>query len=170
MGIMVGLVLGLIIAAGVAAYLYLTPSKFTSDAGTGQAMPAATKPPAAASGPSEPPTVESSAPPKTEAPDYTFYHILQGNTPGKQAAAPRPRELYWLQVAALSNPKEADRLKAKLTLLGMDVVVQKVDSSGTQLHRVRVGPFKTEDEAMTTLDTLVVNQFEPRLVKEATAN
>lgn len=169
MGIMVGLVLGLIIAAGVAAYLYLTPSKFASDAGTGKPAPAVAKPPAAASGPSEPPTVESSAPPKAAAPDYTFYHILQGNTPDKRAAI-RPRELYWLQVAALSNPKEADRLKAKLTLLGMDVVVQKVDSGGTQLHRVRVGPFKTEDEAMTTLDTLVVNQFEPRLVKEAAAN
>lgn len=169
MGIMVGLVLGLIIAAGVAAYLYLTPSQFKSESGASKPAPAAIKPPAAASKPSEPPTVESATPPKSAAPDYTFYHILQGNTPDKQAAT-RPRELYWLQVAALSNPKEADRLKAKLTLLGMDVVVQKVDSGGAKLHRVRVGPFKTEDEAMTTLDTLVVNQFEPRLVKEAASN
>ncbi len=168
MGVMLGLLLGLVIAAGVAAYLYLTPGQFKSEEGAAKPAPAAAKPPAAA-GPSAPPTVESAAPPKSAAPDYTFYHILQGSSPDRQAAA-RPRELYWLQVAALANPKEADRLKARLALLGMDVVVQKIDSGGTPLHRVRVGPFKTEDEAMTTLDTLVVNQFEPRLLKEAAAN
>ena len=81
-------------------------------------------------------------------------------------AAELPREQYWLQVAALKNPADADRLKAKLALLGMDVAVQKIDNAGAALHRVRVGPFKTESAAMGALDTLAANQFEPRLIKE----
>lgn len=160
-GVMMGLVLGLIIAAGVAAYIYLTPIAYKGgEAKTAKPAPAApeTKP-----APTAPPTVESSPKP---APDYTFYHILQGGADAKTPVANLPRELYWLQVAALKSPADADRLKAKLALLGMEVAVQKVDSAGAVLHRVRVGPFKTEDAAIAAMDTLAANQFEPRLIKE----
>ncbi|TCS69445.1 sporulation related protein [Sulfuritortus calidifontis] len=162
-GVMVGLVLGLVIAAGVAAYIYLTPIAYKGgEAKDAKPAPAA---PEAKPAPSAPPTVESSPKP---APDYTFYHILQGGADAKTPVANLPRELYWLQVAALKSPADADRLKAKLALLGMDVAVQKVDSAGVTLHRVRVGPFKTEDAAIAAMDTLAANQFEPRLIKEAT--
>ncbi|MBI5937457.1 MAG: SPOR domain-containing protein [Betaproteobacteria bacterium] len=162
-GLMMGLVLGLVAAAGVAAYLYLLPAlrqdKAASAKPTATPQPVATKPE-----PSAPPTLESSN--KPPAPDYTFYRILQGSANDKAPAEVLPREQYWLQVAALKSPADADRLKAKLALLGMDVAVQKVDNVGAVLHRVRVGPFKTESAAMGALDTLAANQFEPRLIKE----
>ena len=72
-----------------------------------------------------------------------------------------------MEVAALKSPADADRLKAKLALLGMDVAVQKIDNAGAALYRVRVGPFKTESTAMGAMDTLAANQFEPRMIKEA---
>ena len=169
-GLMMGVVLGLVAAAGVAAYLYLLPALRQDNAvAKEKSAPAATPPGTTAkpgSEPSAPPTLESSN--KPPAPDYTFYRILQGNANDKAPAPVLPREQYWLQVAALKNPADADKLKAKLTLLGMDVAVQKIDSAGTALHRVRVGPFKTESAAMSALDTLAANQFEPRLIKEAT--
>lgn len=71
-----------------------------------------------------------------------------------------------LQVAALKNPAEADRLKARLTLLGLHVVTQKLENSGQALYRIRTGPYKREDDALGDLDTLAENNFEPRLLKE----
>ena len=164
-GLMIGVVLGLVVAAGVAVYLYLIPALNQPQPAGAKPPPADTPAPAAqAPAPSAPPTVESGGQPP--APDYTFYRILQGGPGNKAPAENLPREQYWLQVAALKNPAEADRLKAKLTLLGMDVAVQKIDNAGATLYRVRVGPFKTESTAISALDTLAANQFEPRLIKE----
>lgn len=166
-GLMMGVVLGLVAAAGVAAYLYLLPA-LRQDKAAAKEKPKPTAAPtatAATPGPTAPPTLESSGKPPAQ--DYTFYRILQGSANDKAPAPELPREQYWLQVAALKNPADADRLKAKLALLGMDVAVQKIDNAGTALHRVRVGPFKTESAAMGALDTLAANQFEPRLIKEA---
>lgn len=165
-GLMMGVVLGLVAAAGVAVYLYLIPA-LRQDKAVSARPAAATTPPAAAAKPEPavPPTLESSNQPP--APDYTFYRILQGNAKDKAPAPELPREQYWLQVAALKSPADADRLKAKLALLGMDVAVQKIDNAGAALYRVRVGPFKTENTAMGAMDTLAANQFEPRMIKEA---
>ncbi|MFN3594082.1 MAG: SPOR domain-containing protein [Thiobacillaceae bacterium] len=98
--------------------------------------------------------------------DFTFFDILPGEKPAKPSPAKLPREVWWLQVAALKEAKDADRLKARLTLLGLNVQVQPVASGEATLHRVRVGPFKTEDEALGALDTLAENNYEPRLFKE----
>lgn len=206
MGILIGLVTGLILAAGIAWYLNAKPSQFKT---TEQAphMPApvpeivADAPassvagaPAAATQPArtekaltaKPPSAPASKPPKAEMPapsrpappkpvpqsppptkpDFTFFDILPGEQAGK-ASRPKPsREVWWLQVAALKEAKDADRLKARLALLGLPVQTQKVTSSEVTLHRVRVGPFKTEDEALGALDTLAENDYEPRLFKE----
>lgn len=165
-GLMMGVVLGLVAAAGVAIYLYMIPALYKPKDGDTKPAPAVAPQAATNSlAPTAPPTVESSKQPP--APDYTFYRILQGSANnGKTAATDLPREQYWLQVAALKNSADADRLKAKLALLGMEVVVQKMDNAGASLHRVRVGPFKTENAAISALDTLAANQFEPRLIKE----
>ena len=105
------------------------------------------------------------APPPAKS-DFTFFDILPGEQTGKAPKPKLPREVWWLQVAALREAKDADRLKARLALLGLPVQTQKVASGEASLHRVRVGPFKTEDEALAALDTLSENDYEPRLLKE----
>ncbi|MCX7672463.1 MAG: SPOR domain-containing protein [Thiobacillaceae bacterium] len=119
--------------------------------------PTAAKPPAPS--PAKPPSASS---------DFTFFDILPGEQPAKPApkSLQLPREVWWLQVAALKEAKDAERLKARLAQLGLPVQLQPVASGETTLHRVRVGPFKTEDEALAALDTLAENQYEPRLLKE----
>lgn len=138
-----------------------------------QAKPAEVKPekPTKASINKEPsaPIVERK-PAKTNEPTarvpLTFYGILPGEKPAKPVEPPKPKELWWLQVAALKSPDDADKLKARLSLLGLDVSMQQVESAGMSLYRVRVGPYKRDEDAFADLDTLAANNYEPRLFKE----
>jgi cell division protein FtsN len=202
LGVIIGLVMGLMVAAGLAWYFYAKPSEFKTvpqapaieplDTGPVAAAPApgpvADKPTASKPTPRDPaPAASAPAPRATTAPaapparpaqgepapgqsNYTFFDILPGEKPSKPTEPKLDREVWWLQVAALSEAKDADRLKARLALLGLEVQVQKVASGATTLNRVRVGPFKTEDEALGALDTLAVNNYEPRLFKEKSTN
>ena len=53
---------------------------------------------------------------------------------------------YILQVASLKSMKDADGLKAELTLLGFRPVVQTVAiDSDEKWHRVRIGPYADRD-------------------------
>ena len=96
----------------------------------------------------------------------TFYGILPGEKPAKPVEPPKPKELWWLQVAALKSPADADKLKARLTLLGLAVSTQQVESADQSLYRVRVGPYQRDEDAFADLDTLAANNYEPRLLKE----
>lgn len=64
-----------------------------------------------------------------------------------QQPAPRPAERIYLQVGAFENPSEADNLKARLALSGIQASAQRTQlPDGRVVHRVRVGPFaKPED-------------------------
>jgi cell division protein FtsN len=96
----------------------------------------------------------------------TFYGILPGEKPAKPVEPPKPKDVWWLQVAALKNPADADKLKARLSLLGLEVSTQQVESAGQTLYRVRVGPYKRDEDAFADLDTMSANNYEPRLLKE----
>lgn len=66
-----------------------------------------------------------------------------------QAVAPAPprNERIYLQVGSFENPSEADNLKARLALSGIQASAQRTQlPDGRIVHRVRVGPFaKPED-------------------------
>ena len=163
-GMLVGLVGALLIAAALVWYFYAKPSEFKSPARAPDV-----KAPAAPVKLEAPPLTESPAAgdPVTTPQNYSFYDILPGSKPPKPAEPPKLKELWWLQVAALKSAEDADRLKAQLTLLNLNTVVQPLQANGSTLYRVRVGPFKSEGAAQSAQDSLVVNNFEPRLLKEA---
>ena len=48
--------------------------------------------------------------------------------------------IYYLQAGSFKSTAEADRMKASLLLLGLDVTVQSVNVNNVRWHRVRVGP------------------------------
>ena len=186
-GLVIGLTLGLVIAAAMAWYLNSKTVGFKPvEKKTTTELPTETvvkpAPPAVATVPKPPeptapetkkqpsasppaPKADAASTPKPKV-DYTFYGILPGDKPAKPIEPPKPKDLWWLQIAALSNPADADRLKAKLTLIGLQVSTQKIHSDKTSLYRVRVGPYKREDDALGDLDTLSANDFEARLLKE----
>src|SRR5213075_2642351 len=70
--------------------------------------------------------------------------------PGSSPSAPKPHsgEIYWLQAGAFSDEKEADNLKAKIALSGLEASVRPVaiPDKGT-LYRVRLGPYQSLEDA-----------------------
>lgn len=53
-------------------------------------------------------------------------------------------EAYLLQVGSFRSHADADRLKARLALLGMETEIQKVTINNRETyHRVRAGPFRS---------------------------
>jgi cell division protein FtsN len=74
---------------------------------------------------------------------------LAGVKPGS-AASPKPHtgEIYWLQAGAFTEEREADNLKARIALTGLEASVRSVSiaDKGT-LYRVRLGPYQSLDDA-----------------------
>lgn len=69
---------------------------------------------------------------------------------GSSPAAPKPHsgEVYWLQAGAFADEKDADNLKAKIALTGLEATVRaaSIPDKGT-LYRVRLGPYQSLDDA-----------------------
>jgi cell division protein FtsN len=156
----VGILLGLI-GAGVMAW-YLLPRD--SDFRRAPTAPEIRVPPTAVATP-KPAAPEAPAAPAPDPSNYTFYDILPGDKAARPMAPAQSKELWWLQVAALKNPQDAETLRGKLAALSLGAVVQATADT-PPLHRVRVGPFKSQDAAESARETLTLNKFEARLLKE----
>jgi cell division protein FtsN len=69
---------------------------------------------------------------------------------GSSPSSPKPHsgETYWLQAGAFSEEKEADNLRARIALTGLEANVRPVSipDKGT-LYRVRLGPYQSLDDA-----------------------
>ncbi|MBV1774829.1 SPOR domain-containing protein [Burkholderiaceae bacterium DAT-1] len=106
---------------------------------------------------------------------FGFYEMLADNGEHKSTQEPRaadqvpakvqlPKGTY-LQVGAFQNESEANNLKARLALLGVEANLET--TSGTQgvLHRVRVGPMTSQADIDGTRALLKSNGIESALVK-----
>jgi cell division protein FtsN len=163
-GILVGMVLGLAIAGAVAWYLVKRPSPYLSNEPTNGAKPEAElskiTPPVTQAPTTESPQAAAGA--DNTKPRFEFYKILtdkQDNTTragsGRgQATAPQAGgqpaakgSSYFLQAASFTSVDDADKLKAKLALLGMEASVQTatIPDKGVR-YRVRLGPYSSTGE------------------------
>src|SRR3990172_2908271 len=165
LGIFIGLILGLCIAVGVAWYMNKTPIPFLTKAGPPEK--AVMEPGKGMVKPDEKTTQQ------VEKPRFEFYKILPGAEEPvteqqiKQAAKPgAPAENYLLQVGSFQNPADADNLKARLALIGVEVGVEPIDlaDKGTW-YRVRVGPYTKVEEINRVRQNLAQNGIEATLVK-----
>ena len=163
-GILIGLVLGLALALGVAWYINKMPSPFSN-------RPA----PAAKSETKGVPPTTARVDEKADAkPRFDFYKILPG---AEEPAADKGRkdatgstasgkEAFYLQAGAFQNAPDADNLKARLALLGIEANIETsaIPEKGV-LHRVRIGPYTNVEEVNRTRDTLKQNGVQTTLVK-----
>lgn len=188
LGLFLGLVIGMLIAFGVVWYLNKAKLPFL-DKYEG-APPAGNRPAGngqAASGTAPLPLPLPGKPgdKPAEKPRFDFYGILEGKQQANQApaasapvpapaapvapvapAAAKPTEPVFLQVGAFQKAADADKLKAKLTLLGMEASVQEVDLPEKGImHRVRVGPFRSPDEANKARTQLAQDGVQGTVVK-----
>lgn len=155
-GIFIGLLLGAIVAA-VAAWYFVRVAPVRSPELPPRSLPSAG---GTAPAPIALPGKPGDRP--VEKPQFDFYKILpEGDNattksakpsaaaaPGTDAAKPpAPAEKLYLQVGAFSDPAEADNLKARLALMGIEASTLRVEvpDKGT-LHRVRVGPYAKPEE------------------------
>jgi cell division protein FtsN len=164
LGIFIGLVMGLALAAGVAYYLGRTGFTTPLPAG-GQAK----DPPRGGKSDSTP---IATTPDK---PRFDFYKILPGGeepkAPAERKAAdrvverpsekagpeaiakagdkegPKPADRLWLQAGAFASESDAENLKARLALSGWEAMIQTVSlPDKTVRYRVRLGPYDNTDQ------------------------
>jgi cell division protein FtsN len=100
-----------------------------------------------------------------DAPTYDFYKSLPANA-NSNTNAETPAPEFWLQAGAFQHAEEADNMKAKLALLGVEAGIQSVElaDQGT-LFRVRIGPLHTREELEATRKRLMDNAIAAEPVK-----
>ncbi len=122
----------------------------------------------------------------TPTPKFDFYTILpemevsvpewEGNSARTDQAADgqatqdraalEDDQRYILQVGSFRQPDEADRVKAKLALIGIEAQIQRVVIDGGDVwHRVRVGPYQSTSRLHQTRQRLIENDIDFMLLK-----
>jgi cell division protein FtsN len=166
LGIFSGLVLGLLAAIGVAWYLKKSPSPFVE--ADKAAAPVQTE--AEKNKSREHARLDAAMAKPDAKPRFDFYKILPGteeraaepNKPGQ----PQSRENVFLQAGAFQNAADADNLKARLALLGLEASIQTTALPDKGVwHRVRLGPFAKTEDIEHSRATLKQAGIEPVLVK-----
>lgn len=164
-GIFIGLALGLVIALLVAWYINRMPNPFASRAPV-------SRPDASKSAPSAPPADKAGKTADAKQ-RFEFYKILPGaeETPtrgaeSKKAEPADGKEAFFLQAGAFTSAPEADNMKARLALLGVEAMIQTMPAQDKGLlHRVRVGPYTSIDELNRTRETLKQNGVATTLIR-----
>ncbi|NTV68955.1 MAG: SPOR domain-containing protein [Azonexaceae bacterium] len=181
-GMFIGLVIGVGLAAGVVWYLNKSPLPFVEKA----------QPPAraeAANGKSGQPSQPLALPGKPGDPipekRFQFYDILPGKADAVPDKAPKadepkkdeakkddkkdePKESktpLFLQAGSFSTAQDADNQKAKLAFMGIEAVVQQVMIQDKTFYRVRVGPYTKIDELNKVRAELAKSGVEAQLAK-----
>lgn len=151
--LLAGLLIGLLLA-GVVYYKDLVPTE-TKARTTGTSQKTQTK---AEDDRAQAASSEQAA---DTGPGFDFYEMLPSFEiviPERELDVRRDRERtpvreegsYILQVGAFQNHADADRVKAKLALMGVESNIQKVSIDKQTWHRVRVGPIRDLDELNAT--------------------
>ena len=173
LGMFIGLVIGVVAAATVVWYLNKTPLPFQAKVQKPQAEKAAEgKAGHQAAAPLPLPGKPGDK--VQEKPRFEFYKILPGSEepvpqPAPKAAAEKPAapaEALFLQAGAFQKPADADNLKARLALMGVEASIQQVTlpEKGV-MHRVRIGPYANPDEMARARTLLAQNGIEAGVVR-----
>ena len=168
-GILLGIVMGLAIA-GVIAWLVLkknpvpNPIKESPQAASpviAPAKPANGKPAAAGTASGEGKARFEFYKELTEKPDTASKKTERPAVAVIKPSPAKPAEntaVYFLQEGAYTSAEDADKVKAKLALLGMVANVQPANIPDKGVwYRVRLGPYKNSAEMNEALATLKLN-------------
>jgi len=157
-GLIIGLIIGLGIAVGVALMISKTPLPFTNKATPSDRINSQTgepvdpnksmygKRPQAA----QPTTtgVDPAPPSSTVAEESIKPPVVERVPPATQKAEAAAKAedadekwIYYLQAGAFRERADAEGMRAKLALIGLEATVSERQAETGTLHRVRVGPF-----------------------------
>jgi len=102
---------------------------------------------------------------------FEFYETLQNSAVEVDVQPEETAEVvkfdYMLQVASFKNHADADRLRAQLTLEGIDVELKRVNSSKNgQWYRLMAGPFETRSKMASVRTRLAAHDLTPLVLKQ----
>jgi len=122
----------------------------------------------------EPKLPENISSEKDNGPRFDFYTLLpelevlipESEIKEEQARIKQKNNVaYMIQVGSFRAYGEADSLKAKMALLGIEADIDPVSSKGEQWLRVRVGPFTDKREMNKIRNRLHKNNINTMLVQ-----
>ncbi len=90
---------------------------------------------------------------------------LEPSSPAPSASVQQPGAAYVLQLGSFRNRIDADRLKAKITLLGFEPHIQTATIDGSDWYRVRIGPYRNTARIAEAQHRLRENRLESILLK-----
>jgi cell division protein FtsN len=174
-GLFFGFLLGLGVAAGIAIYFFKTPVPFADRTRPAEKAPS---PAPGAPDPLKPGTPDPLKSAKAEEkPRFDFYRILPGQEEpvterqlrdaAKQAAKTgAAKDTYFLQAGSFQNPADADNLKARLAMMGVEASVEPANLAEKGVwYRVRLGPYTQVEEINRLRQQLAQNGVDASLVR-----
>ena len=169
LGLFIGYVLGLVSAIGVWMYIHQAPSPFIQN----EKPEVSTKIKTYKNGKQISDSNDSQTKDTNEKPRFEFYNMLPGNEEPvtekqfkKAAKQPSLKDKYYLQAGSFQDTEDAENLKAKIAMLGMEAYVQSADLSEKGMwHRVRVGPFTKIDAINKARSSLLQSGIKANLIK-----
>ncbi|MBS1159492.1 MAG: Sporulation related protein [Proteobacteria bacterium] len=186
-GMFIGLVLGVAVAAAVVWYMNKSPLPFAN-----KTQPPRPEAVAANGKPAEPLALPGKPGDPVPEKRFQFYDILPGKTDAVPDKAGKPdagkdeakkddkkeekkddkkeeskesKTPLFLQVGSFSTAQDADNQKAKLAFMGLEAVIQQVMIQDRTLYRVRVGPYMKIDELNKVRADLAKAGIEAQLAK-----
>jgi len=169
-GFVSGLVMGIGLSTAVAVYITNSPVPFVNkvqratanvNPGAGGQLPDPNKPLYSnrAVAPSDRPRDAAPMAPDDKLPP------APGPAPAPTASAADSGARLMLQTGAFKSEQDADSMRARLALLGLDARVSQVTQEGaTVLYRVRIGPYRELDDLSGIRRTLSENGIEAQVV------
>lgn len=184
-GVFIGVLVGLVLALAVALYLNKAPTPFVSrekpsetDKGASSAGKTVPKYEPVKPEPEKTPSqvATGSQPGKGPEPKtrLDFYTILPGKeevVPDKDVGRSPPssgtsRVVFYLQAGAFQNAADADNLKARLALAGLEAQIQTATLPDKSVwHRVRMGPYSNAQDLEKARAALKENKIDNAVIK-----
>lgn len=173
-GILVGMVVGVALAAALAWFILKSPSPFVNKEQVVKPAVEIVQPVVEMPKPKVQTPVAAASGVEETKPRFEFYKVLTDKPDAagvdtKPADKPKAADsksveakpvvkANYLQAGAFSNASDAENLKANLAMKGLEASVQKVTIPGKgEMHRVRVGPFTSEQDMNSARGTLKLN-------------
>jgi len=170
-GFIAGLVAGLGLAVAVALYLTNAPIPFINKVqrptenvkpGADGKLPDPNQPLYGAPATPPPPPAAQGDLPKIESPAEVR---AAAEKAAVAAAAADDSSRYVLQAGAFKTPEDADAMRARLAMLGLDARVYPVEQGGNTLYRVRLGPYGQIDDINRIRKTLASNNIDAQVIR-----
>lgn len=175
-----GLTVGLTVAALIALYVTQAPVPFV-DRGIQRphSTPLGVPPPAVTGADSPRPAEPLATPfPKATVPSGKIEQPSLEDMSESKSAAPKPplgREpstaasasQFFLQVAAFKSSEEADQMRARLAFMGFEAHIVEAKRENIAFYRVRLGPYRNFEELNRAKTSLSENGLESTVVRSA---